>query len=256
MPQGGRFDDVPTMIRVKSDRTLLYAKSVAEFYARTEGLGKTEKPSAVVSPADYPASPVEELIARGLIIADGTKKYIVSLEAGKEAPGNENDDTYAQNHDAAIIVTDSADHGKTEPTETEKAAARAELLAEKARRHEREYSRPTEYGLDKADSFFDDEKRSPSLKKRPTERGRFVAYRKTQRQKEMNETRKRSPVIPVVIWIAIVVAAVLFATGAFLSRSKQAGFSVWLRVCGCGRAVWNRRFRPKVTFCASARPTG
>lgn len=37
----------------------------------------------------------------------------------------------------------------------------------------------------------------------------------------MNETRKRSPVIPVVIWIAIVVAAVLFAAGAFLSRSKS-----------------------------------
>lgn len=167
----GRFDDVPTMIRVKSDRTLLYAKSVAEFYARTEGLGKTEKPSAVVSPADYPASPVEELIARGLIIADGTKKYIVSLEAGKEATGNENDDTYAQNREAAAEVTDFADHEKAEPTETEKAAARAELLAEKARRHEREYSRPTEYGLDKADSFFDDEKEVSEPKEKADRKG-------------------------------------------------------------------------------------
>lgn len=45
------------------------------------------------------------------------------------------------------------------------------MLAEKARRHEREYSRPTEYGLDKADSFFDDEKEVSEPKEKADRKG-------------------------------------------------------------------------------------
>ena len=160
-PSDGKFADVPSMIRIKSDRSLFHARSVAETYARKAGLKKTSRPSAVVSPDDYPAASVEELIARGLIIADGTRKYVVTLPAAADE----------RDVNGQVAATADENPEKAEPTETEKAAARAESLAEKARRHEREYSRPTEYGLDKSDAFFDDEKEVSEPKEKADRKG-------------------------------------------------------------------------------------
>ncbi len=160
-----RYEDTPTLVRVRSRRSVRYAIELFSRLAETYGLKPAKHAPPAITAADYPALPVSEMIARGWMTpirrpnfgAEGSRPS--SLGTGK-AQGlsrlSEEGERLAvkEGSKTAEMIREGAFLPKAEPEG--KARPSAADVMDRLIHPTGAYDTPTEYGIDDTAGFMRD----------------------------------------------------------------------------------------------------
>ncbi|HBJ18767.1 MAG TPA: hypothetical protein DDY70_03355, partial [Clostridiales bacterium] len=161
-----RYTDTPTLVRVRSRRSVKYALELIALLAAEHALNPAKKAPAPITAADYPVLPVTEMIARGWITPMKRPHFSRTLPplprmplAAEKNPETEKlfreSEKLAVNEGAkaAQMIREGAYVSKEEekPKRPSAADAMSTLIRPAAT-----YDKPTEYGLDDSAGFMKD----------------------------------------------------------------------------------------------------
>lgn len=172
VPARRDFADTPTCFKIESRKNLENAEEMADMFAIKYELELSEEEQQQLSPADFPAQSLLELMEKGWVRFSQRQLYRPADDVGVSyGPGKKAMAVLTAENVTRMAVVEpgkmAADIAvaPTEPLST--ASREAQLLAQKIsdlKRPDGNYDKPTEYGIDDSAAFMkDEEKNEPGM---------------------------------------------------------------------------------------------